>query len=624
MDRLIGKIINDRYRIQSIVGTGGMSVVFKAVDMLTNQTVAVKVLKQEFLEDSQFRRRFETESNVIAMMDHENIVRILDVGLNDDLYYIVMEYVDGITLKQYIERQGPLKWRETLYFVTQVLEALEHAHNKGIVHRDIKPQNIMLLDNGSIKVTDFGIARISSTNTNTMTDKAIGSVHYISPEQVSGEKTDYRSDIYSLGVMMYEMLTNSLPFDAENPVSVALMQLQSTPKRLTEIDPEIPEGLEDIVLKAMAKSPDRRYQSAGEMLEDIERFKSNPSIRFEYEYFSDDKPTKYMDAIKLVREEEEVTTGKNKKVFLSVATGIIACFLVVGVLAAFLWPMLFPGNTAPSDIEVPTLLGQDYEAVLSNPEYEGKFRIIKISEEYNEQYGAGQIFDQDPNPGMTVKVGADIRVSVSLGEKTVVVPPLAGRDYRQAEVSLGKLGIKYEIIEEYHDTVVQDYVIRTEPAENTVVDENTVVKVYRSLGPEIKMTKVPYVIDLLENEARRELEKAGLVVGTAESVPSDKAPGVVLSQSIEAETEVSEDTVVNLTVSDGSLYPQEREITITLPQMAEPFLVTVRQSNEIVYEQTHTSDQGSLRLVLRGSGEEMVEIYINGELSQSSYVNFSD
>jgi len=269
MDSLKGKIISSRYRIQSVVGVGGMSVVYKAIDLTNNETVAVKVLKHEFLNDSQFRSRFKTESTVIKMLSHPNIVKIYNVGFNDDLYYIVMEYIDGITLKQYIEQQGKLTWRETLNFITQILSALKHAHERGIIHRDIKPQNIMLLSDGSIKVTDFGIARISNHQTNTLTDRAIGSVHYISPEQVNGDKTDERSDLYSVGIMMYEMITGTVPFDAENPVSVALMQLQNVPKRPKDLTEDLPYGLEEIILKAMSKNPDNRFQSAEQFLKHI-------------------------------------------------------------------------------------------------------------------------------------------------------------------------------------------------------------------------------------------------------------------------------------------------------------------------------------------------------------------
>lgn len=271
MDKFVGKRLDGRYEIQEIVGVGGMSVVYKAHDEIDDRTVAIKVLKEELLESEEFRRRFKNESKAIAVMDHPNIVKVYDVGLGDRVQYIVEEYIDGITLKEYIEQQGVLPWKDALYFATQILCALQHAHDKGIVHRDIKPQNIMLLKDGTIKVTDFGIARFARSEQRTMTDKAIGSVHYISPEQAKGEATDAKSDLYSVGVLLYEMLTGKLPFDADSAVSVAIMQLQNEPIKPSSLNPDIPEGLEEITLRAMQKNPAERYQSAAEMLSDIDR-----------------------------------------------------------------------------------------------------------------------------------------------------------------------------------------------------------------------------------------------------------------------------------------------------------------------------------------------------------------
>ena len=281
MDKFVGKRLDGRYEIQEIVGVGGMSVVYKAHDEIDDRTVAIKVLKEELLESEEFRRRFKNESKAIAVMDHPNIVKVYDVGLGDRVQYIVEEYIDGITLKEYIEQQGVLPWKDALYFATQILCALQHAHDKGIVHRDIKPQNIMLLKDGTIKVTDFGIARFARSEQRTMTDKAIGSVHYISPEQAKGEATDAKSDLYSVGVLLYEMLTGKLPFDADSAVSVALMQVQQKAVPPSQIVPDIPPAVEHIVMKAMRKNVEARYQNAGEMLADIEKFKENPDVILE-------------------------------------------------------------------------------------------------------------------------------------------------------------------------------------------------------------------------------------------------------------------------------------------------------------------------------------------------------
>ena len=296
MENYVGKRLDGRYEIQEIIGVGGMAVVYKAYDNIDDRTVAVKILKEEFLANEEFRRRFKNESKAIAVLSHPNIVKVYDVSYGDRIQYIVMECVDGITLKEYIQQQGVINYKEAVFFVTQILRALQHAHDKGIVHRDIKPQNIMLLENGAIKVTDFGIARFSRSETRTMTDSTIGSVHYISPEQARGDITDDKADIYSVGVMLYEMLTGKLPFESNNTVSVAIMQLQQDPVKPREINPSIPIGLEQIVLKAMQKNVNDRYQSAAEMLLDLEEFRRNPSIQFDYDY-KNTEPTKYIPNI---------------------------------------------------------------------------------------------------------------------------------------------------------------------------------------------------------------------------------------------------------------------------------------------------------------------------------------
>ena len=297
MDNNIGKKLDNRYELLELIGVGGMADIYKAMDIIEDRIVAVKILKNEFAASEDFLRRFRNESKAIALLSHPNIVKIYDVGFTDKIQYIVMEYIDGITLTEYIERQGVLKWRDAVHFTTQVLRALQHAHDRGIVHRDIKSQNVMLLADGTIKVMDFGIARFNRETDKTMSEKAIGSVHYISPEQARGEVTDEKSDIYSVGVMLYEMLTGEKPFDGDNPVSIALKHMQAVPKRMTEINSSIPEGLEEITVKAMQKEPSKRYQTAGEMIKDIEEFKKNPSIVFEYKYFSTDGSTKYFDKV---------------------------------------------------------------------------------------------------------------------------------------------------------------------------------------------------------------------------------------------------------------------------------------------------------------------------------------
>ena len=312
-DNYIGRRLDGRYLVEELIGVGGMAYVYKATDLKDNSTVAVKILKEELLDNEELVRRFKNESRAISMLDHENIVKVLDVNFSDSVQYIVMEYLNGITLKEYIQAHTSLTWKETVYFSEQLLRALQHAHDRGIIHRDMKPQNVMLLRSGKIKVMDFGIARFSRSGMHTITDKAIGTVHYISPEQAKGEETNTQSDIYSVGVMMYEMCTGKLPFDSQSAVTVALKQISDTPKSPREINPTIPEGLEDIILKAMEKDTAKRYPSAGSMLMDIENFKMNPSIRFEYKYLSSENPTVYLDHAKDTEVVEEAPVELEKE-----------------------------------------------------------------------------------------------------------------------------------------------------------------------------------------------------------------------------------------------------------------------------------------------------------------------
>ena len=395
MDKYTGKRLDGRYEIQELIGVGGMAVVYRAYDTIDDRTVAIKILKDEFLGNEDFIRRFKNESKAIAVLSHPNIVKVYDVSFGDRIQYIVMEYIDGITLKEYIDQQKDIKWKEALHFTVQILRALQHAHEKGIIHRDIKPQNIMLLQDGTIKVTDFGIARFSRSDTRTMTDKAIGSVHYIAPEQARGDMTDEKADIYSVGVMLYEMITGQLPFEADNAVSVAIMQLQAEPRKAREINPEIPEALEEITLKAMQKEPSQRYQSAAEMLRDIEAFRRNPSIRFQYKYFIDETPTKYVDAINTVRpgtaitpapqsqpasasyddgyeyvEDEKAKPAKSPVVHIlgGIGIAVLLVALVLGIMAVFRSCQ----TTELQEIDMPTFIGMSWERDIKPLNVEGE------------------------------------------------------------------------------------------------------------------------------------------------------------------------------------------------------------------------------------------------------------
>ena len=378
MDKFVGKRLDGRYEIQEIIGVGGMAVVYKARDNQENRTVAIKILKEEFISNEEFLRRFKNESKAIAMLSHPNIVNVYDVSFGDLIQYIVMEYIEGITLKEYIEREGSLRWKDAVHFALQILRGLQHAHDKGIVHRDVKPQNIMVLPDGTIKVTDFGIARFARSDQRTITDKAIGSVHYISPEQARGEKTDEKADIYSVGVMLYEMLTGKLPFQAESAVSVAIMQLQRDPQLPTEINASIPQGLEQITMHAMQKTPERRYQSAAEMLCDLDQFRRDPSLTFEYTYFVDNSPTKFVGNVgaagavaaapEVIEAGVEEDEPKSRNALIPILAGVaVALILIIGLFGWFIISRLLKGTG--EEIPCPNFVGKTLEEVLENKEY---------------------------------------------------------------------------------------------------------------------------------------------------------------------------------------------------------------------------------------------------------------
>ncbi|MBP5271916.1 MAG: Stk1 family PASTA domain-containing Ser/Thr kinase, partial [Clostridia bacterium] len=450
MDNYVGKRLDGRYEIREIVGVGGMAVVYKAYDNIDDRMVSIKVLKDEFLANEEFRRRFKNESKAIAVLSHPNIVKVYDVSLGDKLQYIVMEYVEGITLKEYIEQQGVIPWKEAVHFTTQILRALQHAHDKGIVHRDIKPQNILLLENGTITVTDFGIARFSRGETRTMTEAAIGSVHYISPEQARGETTDDKADIYSVGVVLYEMITGRLPFEADSAVSVAIMQVQNEATPPREINPQIPIGLEQITLHAMEKGTGSRYQSAAEMLLDLDELKRNPSIKFDYTYFVDKEPTKFIN-------RESVTGGmygagapdvsggrgassganpilpeqrRKSNVRRNVGIGI-ALGLVAAIVAVLVFLRLFTDVLGGDSLTVPNFVGKIYaEEIDGNERYDDfEFDLNYVS---STTAAEGEVIKQDPASGTEGRKGTTINLEVVSKGTMVEVPKIYGKTLLEA------------------------------------------------------------------------------------------------------------------------------------------------------------------------------------------------
>lgn len=603
MENYVGKRLDGRYEIIEIIGVGGMAVVYKAFDNIDNRIVAVKVLKDEFLQNEEFRRRFKNESKAIAVLSHPNIVKIYDVSYGDNLQYIVMEYVDGITLKEYIEQQGRLDIREAIYFVTQILRALQHAHDKGIVHRDIKPQNIMLLADGTIKVTDFGIARFSRSETRTMTDGAIGSVHYISPEQAKGSVTDAKTDLYSVGVVLYEMLTGKVPFQSDNAVSVALMQLQNDPVRPRELNPDIPVGLEQIIIRAMQKSPNDRYQSASEMLMDIAEFKKNPNVKFDYSYFVDKQPTKYVPLSSIESatkssersqedafDDNEEDDSKSRKKTIGVLAGVLGVLILFAVI---ILAIVLPDK---NKVTVPSFIGLNFtNDVMNAEEYEGKFVFNCIEQASNDEAN-GTILDQLPKKGKKVALGSEITLYVAKSANKVKVPDVYGYEYSSAQSRLKELNFDTKIVKEKSSTKDAGTVIRTSPARDTEVDEGTLITIYVATTEDAEPVDVPNLNGLTVEQARTELEKAGLTLDSArtEYRSNSAERGTIIGYEHVGE-QVPPGTAIAVYVSTGQLPTQSTtesttEMTTTEKTTAERTTSAPKRSTTLPPETESTTE----------------------------------
>lgn len=613
MENYVGKRLDGRYEVQEIIGVGGMSVVYKAYDNVDDRIVAVKILKDEFSSDADFVRRFKNESKAIAVLSHPNIVKVYDVSFGEKVQYIVMEYVDGITLKEYIQKQHIITWNDAVFFTTQILRALQHAHDKGIVHRDIKPQNIILLPNGNIKVTDFGIARFSRTETRTLTENAIGSVHYISPEQAKGELTDERADIYSVGVVLYEMLAGKVPFDADSAVSVALMQLQKEPKKLTEINPNIPLGIEQICFHAMQKNPQDRYQTATEMLLDIEEVIRNPQATFDYTYFVDKEPTKYVfkeDVPQKIAEEddyeEEIASdldpNHKKKVITAVVVGVV--LLIAAVVGIVLF-MTQGVNTSSRQLE--NFVGMSYDELASSEEYDYQF----VAEyEKTDEFTPGTVISQMPDAGERVISGSTVTLYVAASNDDIEVPNLYEYTVEAAERVLNASELtNYTVSEVSSETVDEGCIIYTEPKAGSVVSSDTPIVLYVSSGPtttQVSTYSVPNVVGLSQTDAQDFLEKTGFTNVSVETQDSAVRRGVVLSQSPRSGSSAREDERITITVSTGTpptTAPAQYTVTlnITLP-------------NEVDAEGQHPND--TLVVTVNGTQYSSQSVTLNGSSVQ--------
>lgn len=548
-----GQILGNRYELVEKIGGGGMAIVYKAKCKLLNRFVAVKILRPEYTNDEEFVKRFLIEAQSVASLSHPNIVSIYDVGHENNLHYIVMEFVSGVTLKDYISRKGTIPWKDAVNIAIQICSAIEHAHRHHIVHRDIKPHNILLTEEGIAKVTDFGIARAVSSSTITMVGNTIGSVHYFSPEQARGGYIGEKSDIYSMGIALYEMVTGRIPFDGETPVAVALKHLQEEPHSPREVNPELPTALNDIIMKAIKKDQDQRYQTATDMLQDLYRVIKEPNGDFAKGNTSDNSPTRRVKIVseenakeKDAREMKEKETGNRQKkgdkktIWLAVGT----CAVII-LTFMFLFMFFFPTNPESKEVTVTNYVGRNFDEV--RKELEARNIVVKSSRKNDDKFDKDYIVSQSIDPGKTLKPGGYIDLVVSDGAKMVKVPDVRKSEYRTAFAKLTEQDLVPKLGEdEFHDTIPEGLVIRTDPPETTEVKVKSDIVVYKSKGPEIKDTKVPKLIGLTKNEAMNALSAARLKVGNI--TPSDNSiiTGKVIRCDPGENTVVKEDTPINL------------------------------------------------------------------------------
>ena len=551
-DKYIGKMLDDRYEILEVIGEGGMAIVYRALDHRLNRDVAVKIMRDEMAADEEFRRRFCTESHAVAMLSHPNIVAVYDVSHNDNVEYIVMELVDGITLKQYIERKGVVAWKEVVHFTKQISKALAHAHERGIIHRDIKPQNIMLLRDGTIKVGDFGIAALEN-EVYENNGEAIGSIHYIAPEQARGECPDARSDIYSLGVMMYEMLTGGLPFTGNTLGEIAVQHMNAKPVPPHEKNPEIPLELERITLKAMSAELSERYQSANELLSDLEAFIHTP-VTLDGESADYENPD-----VKPVRSSTELSRERyrlrrRRSDVVSFMSGTFGLLVLAVALFAFLCNFWLKDVFSPAErIALPNFEGSNYESIINNTELSSmyKFNVIYISDDSVEP---GIVISQSPAAGRSMMVtpsGIEVDLTVNAGVSLTSVPDVLNTDYRDAMRNLRAAGFNVEIENAASDSYTKDYVIATSPVAGEQLSSGSTVYITVSAGPEIQYVSMPNLVGSTEDSAISRIESSNLSYGGSDRVVSDYEAGTVIDQSISSSESVAEHTKVYLTVSSG-------------------------------------------------------------------------
>ena len=663
MDKYIGTMLDNRYELLEIIGVGGTAVVYKAKCHRLNRYVAVKILKEEFASDQEFRRQFHEEAQAVAMLSHPNIVNIYDVSRSGNVDYIVMELIDGITLKEYLSRRGRLSPKEVTVFATQIARALEHAHDHNIIHRDIKPQNIMLLRDGTVKVADFGIAHFAARENTYSKGEAIGSVHYVSPEQARGSYVDNRTDLYSLGVVMYEMITGRLPFEGDTPVSIALQHINSIALPPSVFAEDVPEQLEEITMRAMNPSLTKRYSSAAQILSDLEAFRNDQQFKLNIpreegalpaEEESDLDATRKinntgevaaileaenrsvelrrqeeLEAQKTAKEEEPVSDRKKRRSSLSGAMlfSIIAVLVFCIGAGYFIKSVINPyGNKDSTTLATPYLIGMYYSQVLSDPAY-ADFNIVEGEYVYNESVDAGKIIEQSPEGNRKIEKGGTITVTISRGAKVFQLPDYVRQEARQVKIELERLGITcVEATPEFNDEVENGYVLRTDPVAGTELTAGDTVTLTVSKGPEVVLVDMPDLMGCSESEALTRLEAAGLNWEPATYEEYDGAPGQVIYQSVEAHTKVEKGTTIAFTISIEPAKPAE--VTINLPiSLIESdggaVEVWVMVDGMTVYNQSHDPEEGSVTVDLTATqGDHLVEVYQNRVPYSSEVVTF--
>lgn len=640
---LEGKIIGNRYEVLEKIGIGGMATVYKAKDNILKRNVAVKVLRDEFTTDEEFIKRFNTEAQAAASLTHPNIVSIYDVGHEDNLYFIVMELIQGKTLKQIITEDGVLPWKWSINIAIQIASALEIAHKNNIVHRDIKPHNIIITEDGVAKVTDFGIAKAVSNSTITAFGTTIGSVHYFSPEHARGGYTDAKSDIYSLGVVMYEMMTGRVPFDADTPVSIALKHMQEKPVEPIKLNPSIPYAVNKIIMKAMQKEVALRYSSATEMLKDLNAALKNPDGNTVMP--DQNIENSYTQRIPTIQGGEKMNQ-KEKKVNAFFKKHKKAIMIAIIVLIVILIPVIgFYGTQAilnvgrAKDVKLPNLVGKTIEEAEQELN-KSKLKIEK-KEEFNSEIEVGKIISQNPPfiENYTVKENSTVEVVVSKGTEMIKVPKIIGMEYEEAEEEIKKYNLQAEKIDKVSKTVEKGIVIEQEPAENTEIKAGEKVKIYVSCGNGLKQIVTQYVIGKTEKDAKELLTKDGLEVEVVNEEDTTKENGIVLKQSIEAGKTVDEGTKIIITVNKiaeiktGKIDINLKAITggIKLdadgneidPEATVTVKVTSAGKEETVYNEKHRKDTSTIMFDVKGVGTITIKVYVDDILKRQTQMNLN-